>query len=31
MSMKHTVKRYFTEMMVEYGKFVEMEGRTWHF
>lgn len=31
MSKKNSVKKYFTDMLVEYGKFVEMEGRTWHF
>lgn len=30
MSMKAAVKRYFTEMLVEYGKTIEMDGRTWH-
>ena len=31
MSKKNAVKQYFTEMLVEYGKIVEMNGRTWHF
>lgn len=31
MSEKHSVKKYFTEMLVEYGKILEMEGRTWRF
>jgi len=31
MSKKHSVKKYFTEMLVEYGKVLEMEGRSWHF
>lgn len=28
---KNSVKQYFTEMLVEYGKVLEMDGRTWHF
>ena len=31
MSMKNVFKKYFSEMLVEYGKLVEMNGRTWHF
>ena len=31
MSKKNSVKNYFREMLVEYGKIVEMNGRTWHF
>jgi len=27
MSEKHSVKKYFTEMLVEYGKVLEMEDR----
>lgn len=30
MSMKSSVKKYFAEMLVEYGKIVEMNGRIWH-
>ena len=30
MSMKDSIKNYFTEMMVEYGHYLEMDGRTWH-
>lgn len=28
--MKNTVKKYVTEMLLEYGKVLEMDGRTWH-
>lgn len=31
MSRKHSFKQYFTEMLVEYGKALEMDGRSWHF
>lgn len=31
MSMKHSVKNYFTEILVEYGRITEMDGRTWRF
>lgn len=31
MSKKNSVKQYFTQMLVEYGKVLEMDGRTWHF
>ena len=31
MSKKNSVKQYFTEMLVEYGKVLEMDGRTWLF
>lgn len=31
MSLKNSLKNYFREMLVEYGKIVEMNGRTWHF
>lgn len=31
MSQKNSVKKYFTEMLVEYGKVLEMDGRTWRF
>ncbi len=27
MSLKNAVKKYFTELLVEYGKFIELEGR----
>ena len=27
MSKKNSMKKYFTEMLVEYGKVLEMEGR----
>ncbi len=27
--MKNTVKKYVTEMLLEYGKVLEMDGRTW--
>lgn len=30
MSMKHAVKQYFVQMLVEYGNKLEMDGRTWH-
>lgn len=30
MSMKAAIKQYFARMLVEYGKMIEMEGRTWH-
>ena len=29
MSKKNSVKKYFTEMLVEYGKILELDGRTW--
>ena len=29
--MKHSVKKYFRELVTEYGKLVEMNGRTWRF
>ncbi len=28
---KNSIKKYFIEMLVEYGKILEMNGRTWHF
>ena len=31
MSVKNSVRNYVTEMLVEYGRIVEMDGRTWHF
>ena len=31
MSKKNTVEKYFTEMLVEYGKVLEQENRTWSF
>ena len=31
MSKKNSVKKYFTEMLVEYGKIIEMNGRTFRF
>lgn len=31
MTKKHSIKKYFTEMLVEYGKIVELNGRTWPF
>lgn len=31
MSKKNAVKRYFAEMLVEYGKIVEMNNRIWRF
>ena len=31
MSKKNSMKKYFTEMLVEYGKVLNMDGRTWHF
>ena len=31
MSEKHSVKKYFTEMLVEYGKVLEMEDRAKRF
>jgi hypothetical protein len=30
MSKKTPVRNFFHEMLVEYGKIVEMNGRTWH-
>lgn len=30
MSMKNSIKKYFTEMLVEYGKILQMENRVWH-
>jgi hypothetical protein len=30
MSKKNSMKKYFTEMLVEYGKVLEMEGRIVH-
>lgn len=27
--MKNTIKKYVTEMLLEYGKVLEMDGRTW--
>ena len=31
MSKKHFVRNYIRSIFQEYGKIVEMEGRTWHF
>ncbi len=31
MSVKNSVRNYVTEMLVEYGRIIEMDGRTWHF
>ena len=31
MSKKNTVKKYFTKMLVEYGKVLKQENRTWSF
>ena len=31
MSKKNSIKKYFTEMLVEYGKVLEMEGRVVRF
>jgi len=31
MSVKNSVKNYVSEMLVEYGQIIEMDGRTWHF
>ena len=31
MSKKNSVKKYFTEMLVEYGKVLEQENRAWSF
>lgn len=31
MSEKHSIKKYFTEMLVEYGKILEMNDRSCHF
>lgn len=31
MSLKNAIKKYFADILVEYGKFTVMEGRTWHF
>jgi len=31
MSVKNSIKNYVSEMLVEYGRIVEMDGRTWHF
>ena len=31
MSKKNSVKKYFTNVLVEYGKVLEMEGRIWRF
>ncbi len=31
MSKKNSVKKYIAEILVEYGKIVEMNGRTWRF
>ncbi len=31
MSMKESIKNYFAEMVVEYGRITEMDGRTWRF
>lgn len=31
MSMLSSAKKYFGEVVVEYGKLVEMNGRTWRF
>ena len=30
MTKKNSMKKYFTEMLVEYGKVLEMEGRIVH-
>lgn len=30
MTKKNSVKKYFTEILEEYGKLIEMNGRTWH-
>lgn len=31
MSSKKFVQNYIAQMLVEYGRIVEMDGRTWHF
>lgn len=31
MSAKHSVQNYLAQMLVEYGRIIEMDGRTWHF
>lgn len=31
MSKKNSVQKYFNEMLVEYGKVLNMDSRTWHF
>lgn len=31
MSMKDSIRNYFSEMLVEYGRIAEMDGRSWHF
>ena len=31
MSKKNSIKKYFTEMLVEYGKIIEMNGYTFRF
>lgn len=30
MSVKEALKNYFKEAMVECGRIIEMDGRTWH-
>ena len=29
MSFKHAIKQYFTQILVEYGTKIEMDGRSW--
>ncbi len=31
MSLKNALKKYFTEILVEYGKFIAQEGRSFPF
>ena len=31
MSVKNSVKNYIADILVEYGRIVEMDGRTWSF
>lgn len=31
MSNKNLVQNYIVQMLVEYGRIVELEGRTWRF
>ena len=31
MSAKNSIRNHFAQMLVEYGRIIEMDGRTWHF
>lgn len=31
MSVKHSIRNYVSEILVEYGRIIDMDGRTWSF